>query len=188
MSIELNQIILPVRNALEDQLLAITPDHPVLPDPVRATSTGTAGLRWLWDAVDAHVITRSVFALLAVARYRRAGIACIGPGPWPSGNVTGMRRVPCTLIHTLPASSLVKGSARCLPRPAGSAWPSNSLHWPGHRGEPGGPSGGCATPPEEPGSCARDWSSDGTTGQPDSMAPTAPLMRCGTAAGRRLPA
>jgi len=91
MSIELNHISLPARNALEDQLLAITPDQPVLPDPVRATSTGTAGLRWPWDAVDAHVITRSVFALLAVARYRRAGIACIRPGPWPSGNGTGMR-------------------------------------------------------------------------------------------------
>ena len=31
---------------------------------------------------------------------------------------------------------------------------------------PSGPSGAGARPPAEPGSCARDWSSDGATGQP----------------------
>jgi hypothetical protein len=34
------------------------------------------------------------------------------------------------------------------------------------RGAPSGPSGECARPPAGPGSCARNWSSDGATGQP----------------------
>jgi len=82
MSIELNDIIIPARDALEDQLLAIIPDHPGLPDPMMATSTGTAGLLWLWDAVDAHVIMGSV--LLGHRRPR--------PG-------TGVDGVPADLRH-----------------------------------------------------------------------------------------
>jgi len=60
----------------------------------------------------------------------------------------------------------MNGAATCWPKPGSSAWHGNSPRWPGHRGVLSGPSGGAARPPAEPSSCARDWSSDGATGQP----------------------
>jgi hypothetical protein len=107
MSIELNDIIIPARDALEDQLLAIIPDHPGLPDPMMATSTGTAGLLWLWDAVDAHVIMGSV-----LPGHR---------GPRPG---TGIDGVPADLRHQRLRARGVDAQVDAGVRPA----PADYLH------------------------------------------------------------